>query len=147
MLSLMYVQSLSQFGAKLGKWEGYYGDKNYLDMFFCLFFSSIKAVSLQLGRGAAKQLVQNRTEAFCASFLSLLSYKFVNYTVCKFRPLIMKIFKTECLLHSQLPNTHVCWSAAQEFARIRSHFKENLQQTHFQLFCRHLALFLSNKVL
>ena len=27
----------------------------------------------------------------------------------------MKIFKTECLLHSQLPNTHVCLSAAQEF--------------------------------
>ena len=34
MLSLMYVQSLFQFGAKVGKWEGYYGDKNYLDMFF-----------------------------------------------------------------------------------------------------------------
>ena len=33
---------------------------------FCLFFSSIKAVSLQLDRGVAKQLVQNRTEAFCA---------------------------------------------------------------------------------
>ena len=36
MLSLMYVQSLFQFGAKVGKWEGYYGDKNYLDMFFYL---------------------------------------------------------------------------------------------------------------
>ena len=34
MLSLMYVQSVFQFGAKVGKWEGYYGDKNYLDMFF-----------------------------------------------------------------------------------------------------------------
>ena len=34
MLSLMYVQSLFQFGAKVGKREGYYGDKNYLDMFF-----------------------------------------------------------------------------------------------------------------
>ena len=36
---------------------------------FCLIFSSIKAVSLQLGRGIAKYLVQNRTEAFCASLL------------------------------------------------------------------------------
>ena len=34
MLSLMYVQSLFQFGANVGKWEGYYGDKYYLDMFF-----------------------------------------------------------------------------------------------------------------
>ena len=39
---------------------------------FCLFFSSIKAVSLQLGRGVAKQLVQNRTEAFSASLLHYL---------------------------------------------------------------------------
>ena len=34
------------------------------------------------------------------------------------------------------------------FARtvsLGSHFKENLQQTHFQLFCRHLASFLNNK--
>ena len=31
-----------------------------------LFFSSI---SLQLGRGVAKYLVQNRTEAFCAHYL------------------------------------------------------------------------------
>ena len=45
---------------------------------FCLIFSSIKAVSLQLCRGIAKQLVQNRTNAFASS---LLSYKFVNYTV------------------------------------------------------------------
>ena len=42
-----------------------------VDKFF-LFFSSIKAVSLQLGRRVAKQLVQNRTEAFCASFLHYL---------------------------------------------------------------------------
>ena len=34
MLFLMFVQSLFQFGAKEGIWEGYYGDKNYLDMFF-----------------------------------------------------------------------------------------------------------------
>ena len=26
MLSLMYVQSLFQFGAKVAKWEGYYGE-------------------------------------------------------------------------------------------------------------------------
>ena len=34
MLSLMYVQSLFQFAAKVGKWEGYYGEKNDLDMSF-----------------------------------------------------------------------------------------------------------------
>ena len=39
---------------------------------FCLFFSSIKTVSMQLGRGVAKYLVQNHTEAFCASFLHYL---------------------------------------------------------------------------
>ena len=27
----------------------------------------------------------------------------------------MKIFKTECLLNSKLPNTHACSSATQEF--------------------------------
>ena len=36
---------------------------------FWLIFSSIKVVSLQLGRGLAKSLVQNHTEAFCVSFL------------------------------------------------------------------------------
>ena len=41
-LSLMYVQSLFQLGAKVGKWEGYYGDKKYLDMFFKSFFWSKK---------------------------------------------------------------------------------------------------------
>ena len=34
MLSLMYVQSLFQLGAKVGKWEGYYGEQTYLDMSF-----------------------------------------------------------------------------------------------------------------
>ena len=34
MLFLMFVQSLFPFGAKEGIWEGYYGDKNYIDMFF-----------------------------------------------------------------------------------------------------------------
>ena len=34
MLFLVFMQSLFQFGAKEGIWEGYYGDKNYLDMFF-----------------------------------------------------------------------------------------------------------------
>ena len=34
MLFLMFVQSLFQFGAKVGKWEGYYGEKNYLDILF-----------------------------------------------------------------------------------------------------------------
>ena len=34
MLFLMFVQSLFLFGAKVGKWEGYYGEKNYLDMSF-----------------------------------------------------------------------------------------------------------------
>ena len=32
MLFLLFVQSLFQFGAKEGKWEGYYGEKNDLDM-------------------------------------------------------------------------------------------------------------------
>ena len=36
MLLLMFVQSLFQFRAKEGKWEGYYGEKNYLDMSFNL---------------------------------------------------------------------------------------------------------------
>ena len=34
MLFLLFVQSLFQFGAKVLKWEGYYGEKNYLDMSF-----------------------------------------------------------------------------------------------------------------
>ena len=34
MLFLPFVQSLFQFGAKEGKWEGYYGEKNYLDRSF-----------------------------------------------------------------------------------------------------------------
>ena len=34
-----------------------------------------------------------------------------------------------------------------ESASLGSHFRKNLQQTHFQLFCQYLALFLPNKVL
>ena len=34
MLFLMFVQRMFQFGAKGGKWVGYYGKKNYLDMSF-----------------------------------------------------------------------------------------------------------------
>ena len=34
MLLLMFVQSLFQFGGKMRKLEGYYGEKNYLDMSF-----------------------------------------------------------------------------------------------------------------
>ena len=49
----------------------------------------------------------------------------------------MKIFETECLLNSQLRNTHACSSAAQEFftesSPLGSHFRENLQQTHFSV--------------
>ena len=48
----------------------------------------------------------------------------------------MKIFKIECLLNSHLPNTHACSSAAREFcpsASVGSHFRENLQQTHFSV--------------
>ena len=56
-------------------------------------------------------IVQNDLD----SALVLLSYRLVNYTVWKFRSLIMKIFKTECLLNSKLPNTHACSSATQEF--------------------------------
>ena len=47
--------------------------------------------------------------------LGLARYRLVNYTVWKFMPLIMKIFKTECLLNSKLPNTHVCLSTTQDF--------------------------------
>ena len=36
MLFLMFVQGLFQFGAKVGKWEGYYLKKNYLDMSFAV---------------------------------------------------------------------------------------------------------------
>ena len=48
----------------------------------------------------------------------------------------MKIFKTKCLLSSQLPNTHACSSAAQDLAEsspLGSHFRENFQQTHFSV--------------
>ena len=34
MLFLLFVQSLFQSGTKEGKLEGYYGEKNYLDMAF-----------------------------------------------------------------------------------------------------------------
>ena len=36
MLFLMFMQSLFQFGAKEGKGDGYYGERNYLDMSFIL---------------------------------------------------------------------------------------------------------------
>ena len=35
-LVLLFVKSLFQFGAKEGRWEGYYGEKNYFDMSFLL---------------------------------------------------------------------------------------------------------------
>ena len=47
MLFLMFVQSLFQFGAKVGKWEGYYGEKNYLDMSFDLNTASLNKDSSQ----------------------------------------------------------------------------------------------------
>ena len=34
MLFFLFVQSLFQFGAKAWKWDGYYVEKNYLDMSF-----------------------------------------------------------------------------------------------------------------
>ena len=34
MLFLMFMQSLVQYETKEGKWEGYYGEKNYLDTSF-----------------------------------------------------------------------------------------------------------------
>ena len=34
MLLVLFVQSLLQFGAKQGKWEGYWEEENYLDMSF-----------------------------------------------------------------------------------------------------------------
>ena len=48
---------------------------------FCLFFSSIKAVSLQLGRGIAKTAHAKSYRSILCFVSSLLSYKFVNYTV------------------------------------------------------------------
>ena len=48
---------------------------------FCLFFSSIKAVSLQLGRGVAKTARAKSYRSISCFVSSLLSYKFVNYTV------------------------------------------------------------------
>ena len=39
MLFLLFVQSLFQFGAKEGKWEGSYGEKNYLDTSFEAIYS------------------------------------------------------------------------------------------------------------
>ena len=112
------------------------------------FYKSYKSVTWQRRSWIARAKSYRSILCFVSS---LLSYKSVNYTVWKFRPLIMKIFKTECLLHSQLPNTHPCWSAAQEFCSNPFLWvvisEKNLQQTHFQLFCQHLALFLSNKVL
>ena len=33
----MFVQSLFQFGGKVVKWEGYYGEKNDLDMSFIIY--------------------------------------------------------------------------------------------------------------
>ena len=48
MLFLMFVQSLFQFGAKEGIWEGYYGDKNYLDMFFTMWKSKSSRLSYSL---------------------------------------------------------------------------------------------------
>ena len=48
MLFLLFLQRLFQFGAKEGKSEGYYGEKNYLDMSFGggEVRSSIKCVTL-----------------------------------------------------------------------------------------------------
>ena len=37
MLFLLFVQSLLRSWAIEGKWEGYYGEKNYLDMSFCSY--------------------------------------------------------------------------------------------------------------
>ena len=49
MLFLLFVQSLFQFGAKEGKWEGYYGEKNYLDIFF--LETRIRNISVQYANG------------------------------------------------------------------------------------------------
>ena len=63
----------------------------------------------------------------------------------------MKIFKTECSLNSQLPTTHACSSAIKEFCLNLLLWvvisEKTCNKLIFLLFCRHLALFLSNKVL
>ena len=49
----------------------------------------------------------------------------------------MKIFKTECLLHSQLAKTHCLLISSTrvlpESVSLGSRFRENLQQTHFSV--------------
>ena len=51
----------------------------------------------------------------------------------------MKIFKTECLLYSQLPNIHACSSAAEEFCPNPLLWvvisEKTCKKLIFQLFC------------
>ena len=78
-----------------------------------LFSRCIKDGTLKIGDSTKNGYVHNRT--IFIQCLVLQTYKLVSYTVWKFRPSIMKIFKIECLLNAQLPNTHACSSTAQEF--------------------------------
>ena len=80
-----------------------------------LFSLCIKDGKLKIGDRYQEQVCSQSYRTILIQRLVLLSYRLVNYTVWKFRPLIMKIFKTECLLNSKLPNTHACLSAVQDF--------------------------------
>ena len=61
-----------------------------------LFSLCIKDETLKIEDSTKNRHVHNRTETILIQCLVLQSYRLVNCTVCKFRPLIMKIFKTEC---------------------------------------------------
>ena len=80
-----------------------------------LFSLCIKDGTLKIGDSTKNRYVHNHTEQFRFSAWSCYVIRLVNYTVWQFRSLIMKIFKTECLLNAQLPNTHACSSATQAF--------------------------------
>ena len=81
-----------------------------------LFSLCIKDGTLKSGDSYQEQVCSQSYRTILIQRLVLLSYRLVSYTVWKFRPLIMKIFKTECLLNSKLPSTHACSSATQEFS-------------------------------
>ena len=84
MLFLLFPQSLFQFGAKEGKREGYYGEKNYLDMSFS--FGQLKApFVLSNGKTVMSQRIrvtmlgfqlQNLSELNNSRFLCWIPMKF-----------------------------------------------------------------------
>ena len=63
----------------------------------------------------------------CLVVSSLHSYSLLNYTVCKFRPLITRYLGTECLLNSKLSDTLAYFSSARFFSNPLS-VSEKLQK-------------------